>query len=91
MKALKDTHSESDKKKQKGQFLIEYVLLAVFVVGIYSLLKSQLGDQSFLSQVFSNSWSSVAKMMEDGSWDPTRDTNDVHPLSTNQSRIGDTQ
>ena len=91
MKTLKKNHSESDLKKQRGQFLIEYVLLAVLVVGVYSLLRNQLGDQNFLSKVFSNSWSSVAKMMEDGTWDASRSTDEAHPLSTNQTRIGDTQ
>jgi|GEM_PF-2485968 len=91
MKTLKDTLSDLDKKKQIGQFLIEYILLAVFVVGVFTLLKNQLGDQNFLSRVFSNSWSSVAKMMENGSWDATRSTDEVHPLGSNQSREGDTQ
>ena len=91
MKTFKNTPFDLDKKKQRGQFLLEYILLAVFVVGIYTLLKNQLGDQNFLSRVFSNSWSSVAKMMEDGSWDASRSTDEIHPLGSNQSREGDTQ
>ncbi len=91
MKTFKDTPFDLDKKKQRGQFLLEYILLAVVVVGIYTLLKNQLGDQNFLSRVFSNSWSSVAKMMEDGSWDASRSTDEIHPLGSNQSREGDTQ
>lgn len=79
-----------ERKGQKGQFILEYILIGVFVISVYTLIRGRLGDQNLISRVFTGPWSSVAKMMEDGTWNTSLSEDQVHPLSTNISRIGDT-
>ena len=78
-------------KSQRGQFIIEYILIAVLVVSVYTLIKKQVGDKNLIAELFSGPWASIAKMMEDGTWDTTRGEDEIHPLATNQTREGDTK
>lgn len=79
------------KKSQKGQFILEYILLAILVVSVYTVIKRQIGDRSIVAELFSGPWASIAKMMEDGTWQTARGEDEIHPLATNQTREGDTQ
>ena len=83
--------SIKDKNRQKGQFIIEYILLAILVIGVYTVIKRQVGGEGLIAQLFTGPWQSIAKMMEDGSWDISRGEDEVHPLTMVQSREGDTE
>jgi len=78
-------------KKQKGQFVLEYILIGVMVLSVYTLIKRQIGDQNLIASIFSGPWTSIAKMMEDGTWNTSRSEDEIHPLATNQTRAGDTR
>ena len=78
-------------KNQRGQFILEYILIGLLVVSIYTLIKKQVGDKNLIADLFSGPWASVAKMMEDGTWRVSQSEDQVHPLAKNQSRWGDTQ
>jgi len=88
---LSEESTPKGKTRQKGQFIIEYILLAVLVIGVYTIIKRQVGGEGLVAQLFSGPWQSIAKMMEDGSWDVSRGEDEVHPLTTVQSREGDTE
>ena len=90
-KEQQETLNVINEKSQRGQFLLEYILIGILVVSVYTVIKRQVDDRNLIADLFAGPWASVAKMMEDGTWRVSQGEDQVHPLATNQSRRGDTQ
>lgn len=74
---------------EKGQLVIEFVLLMVLVLGAVTLIKKQFSEKQILSQMISGPWASVSFMMENGTWDKKKSPDEAHPQTSPISRAGD--
>ncbi len=72
-------------KNQKGQFVIEAVLLMIVMVGIFVASMNALRDSKFLSKLVSGPWERVAGMMESGVWAPAKEARQQHPNQKTRS------
>ncbi|WP_413583124.1 hypothetical protein [Bdellovibrio sp. HCB288] len=63
----------------KGQLVIEAVLLMVVMVGIFVASMNALRGSNFLANMISGPWDRVAGMMESGVWKPAKDARQMHP------------
>ncbi|QDK43778.1 MULTISPECIES: hypothetical protein [unclassified Bdellovibrio] len=70
---------------QKGQFVIEAVLLMIVMVGIFVASMNALRDSKFLSKLVSGPWERVAGMMESGVWAPAKEARQQHPNQRDRS------
>lgn len=57
---------------QRGQFLIESVLLIVVMVGIFMAGTNALRDKKFLAKLIGGPWEQVQGMIECGVWGPPK-------------------
>ena len=62
-------------KSQKGQLVVEAVLLLALTVAIFIAVSAQFRDQQVLANILSRPWNSVSSMVQDGVWKP----NELHP------------
>lgn len=70
---------------EKGQFVIEAVLLMIVMLGILIGSVNALRDSKFLAKLVSGPWERVSGMMESGVWKPAKDARQAHPNQTNRS------
>ncbi|MBO9667302.1 MAG: hypothetical protein J7501_10880 [Bdellovibrio sp.] len=64
---------------QKGQFVIEAVLLMVVMLSIFIASINALKDSKYLSKLVSGPWVTVAGMIESGVWEPADAARKKHP------------
>ncbi|HPI40619.1 MAG TPA: hypothetical protein PLJ21_07425 [Pseudobdellovibrionaceae bacterium] len=64
---------------QKGQFVIESILLAVLTLGIFMFVTKQLQESQFLSRLISEPWGYIAGMSEAGVWETPDKAKSMHP------------
>ncbi|WP_413559313.1 hypothetical protein [Bdellovibrio sp. HCB209] len=69
----------------KGQFVIEAVLLMIVMVGIFIGSMNALRDSKFLSKIVTGPWERVAGMMESGVWVAAKDAQKQHPNQRDRS------
>lgn len=74
---------------QRGQIMIEYLLLALVSLGLLSAALKYFRDTRTLDQVANTTWSGVAQMSEYGNWPTPGDA--VHPNSSKRTRTWDPQ
>jgi len=60
--------SSQCRQSQRGQVLIEYVLLSVVVLGVAMGLTRKLQEAEVLAAFVEKPWGSIAGMIEFGSW-----------------------
>lgn len=66
-------------KNQKGQFLIEAILLMVVTVGLISYASKTLKDKKVVQKLISGNWPKISGMIETGVWaEPSKARSD-HP------------
>ena len=66
-------------KNQKGQIVIESVLLAVLTMAIVMTTFNYLRDNKFLAKLIDGPWQKVAGMLECGVWDTQAKACTKHP------------
>ncbi len=70
-------------RSQKGQLVVEFVLLLSLGVGAALLVGKLLKDNQFAQNLFGRPWATLSGMVECGSWDGCR--SGYHPAA--RSRI----
>jgi hypothetical protein len=66
-------------KNEKGQFLIEAVLLMVFSVSLLLFGLKQMQDGKVMENLISGPWKKVAGMIESGVWETADKAAAKHP------------
>ena len=72
----------SSVSNNKGQFLIEGVLIMVLTTGIFMMAVNKLRDSKALSTMIGGPWSKVSGMLESGVWDTPDAARKKHPNQT---------
>ena len=68
------------KPTEKGQFVIEAVLLMVVMVAIFTASVNALKEGQFLAKLISGPWQKISGMLEAGVWENATVTRkDAHP------------
>lgn len=69
----------------KGQFLIEAVLLMVLMVGLLIAATTKLKESKALAKMINGPWEQVSGMIESGVWDSPDAARKKHPNQINRS------
>lgn len=69
----------------KGQFVIEAVLLMIVTIGFFLWGTNQLREGKFLAKMIGGPWKKVSGMIESGVWDTPESARKKHPNQTNRS------
>ncbi|AFX99818.1 hypothetical protein [Bdellovibrio bacteriovorus] len=69
----------------KGQFLVESVLLMTFMVGALIWATGQLRENKYLAKLISSPWQKVSGMIESGVWDTPENARAKHPNQVRRS------
>lgn len=76
----KDIGSDSfRKRKSKGQFVIEAVLLLSIGLMLFMALKKWAADSQIFANILTKPWIKISGMIENGSWGDPRSTQSRHP------------
>lgn len=70
---------------QKGQFVIETVLLMIVTVGFFIWGTNQLRESKFLGKMIQEPWRKVAGMIESGVWQEADAARAKHPNTIDRS------
>ncbi|MNJ93518.1 hypothetical protein D3C87_112000 [compost metagenome] len=70
---------------QKGQFVIETVLLMMVTVGFFLWSMNQLREGKYLSKMISGPWQKVSGMIESGVWEEPEAARQLHPNQIDRS------
>jgi hypothetical protein len=71
-------------KNQRGQFIIEAVLMMIVFMGILALVTSWFRSQGVLGQLVQTPWTNLAGMLQNGEW-AARDKGTIyHPSQHNR-------
>jgi hypothetical protein len=65
-------------KNQKGQLMVEMVLLLALSVGIITLVSAAFRQNQYMAMFVSKPWTSIRSMIQNGNWDPKK----PHPSSS---------
>lgn len=71
-------------KNERGQFVVEAVLLMVLSIGLLSLGLRTLRNGDMLGNFISGPWERVAGMIESGSWEAPDAAAKKHPNQRNR-------
>lgn len=69
----------------KGQFLVESVLLMTFMVAALIWATGQLRENKFLAKMISGPWTKVSGMIESGVWEAPDAARAKHPNQLERS------
>lgn len=70
---------------QQGQFVIEAILLMVVLVGLMTLVTTQVRESGLIAQMVTGPWDKIAGMTEFGVWsEPTDGNRRLHPNTHNR-------
>lgn len=72
-------------RNNKGQFVIETVLLMIVSVGFFLWGTNQLREGKFLAKMIGGPWQKVAGMIESGVWSESEAARKLHPNQKNRS------
>lgn len=70
---------KKSRSNQKGQFVIEAVLLMVVMLSIFMASVNALKDGQYLAKLISGPWEKIAGMIESGVWDGAAAARKNHP------------
>ncbi len=90
---MKFLNSKKIFKNNKAQTAIEFILLTTITVSFTLILVRQLKSSQYLSRQISGPWSSLATMMEHGTWAKTSQAKAMNPYMNNRgvTLFGDTE
>ena len=71
-------------KNEKGQFVIEAVLLMVMSIGLLVVGLRLLRDGNVVSNLVSGPWEKMSGMIESGVWEPAAKAAAKHPNQRNR-------
>lgn len=63
----------------KGQFVIEAVLIMTVTLGFFMWGSKKLRDDKFLANLIGGPWEKVSGMIEAGVWEPPSKARNLHP------------
>lgn len=69
----------------KGQFVIETVLMMIVTIGFFIWGTNQLREGKFLAKLVGGPWAKVAGMLEAGVWEAPEAARKQHPNQINRS------
>lgn len=69
----------------KGQFVIETVLMMIVTIGVFLWGTNQLREQKFLAKLISGPWEKVSGMIESGVWEAPESARGLHPNQIKRS------
>ena len=72
-------------RNNKGQFLVETVLMMVLTVGLFIAATGQLKERKVLAKLIGGPWERVSGMIEAGVWAPPDEARKKHPNQTDRS------
>lgn len=70
---------------QKGQFLVEGILLMIVSLAVFIAGMNTLNSNHALSNMFAGPWDTIAGMIESGVWAPSAQAAKSHPNQMNRS------
>jgi hypothetical protein len=70
-------------RNQKGQLIVEFVLLLALTVGIISLVTATFRQRQYMAMFVAKPWTSIRSMIQNANWDPKK----AHPASARANRI----
>ena len=71
-------------RNNKGQILIEMILVMTVLVGASVFVSSQFRESNFIAQLVSGPWKNLAGMIQNGVWQPRDDGMASHPAVQNR-------
>lgn len=69
----------------KGQFVIETVLMMIVTIGFFLWGTNQLREGKFLAKMIGGPWQKVSGMIESGVWEAPDTARKQHPNQINRS------
>ena len=66
-------------RNQKGQMIIEMVLMMTVLLGAATFISSQFRETNLIAQLVSGPWRNLAGMIQNGVWSPASDGMTKHP------------
>jgi hypothetical protein len=72
-------NAEFRKRKSKGQFAIEAVLLLCIGLSLLLGLKKWANDSQIFANIFTKPWGKISGMIENGAWGSPDSTRNKHP------------
>lgn len=76
--------SKSKVKNQKGQVLVEAVLLLTLVVGMWSVFSKFAKQKKWFDSLVNGPWQTMSGMIETGVWLPPQQSKPKHPNNFNR-------
>lgn len=68
----------------KGQLLIEAVLLLTLLMGLWSLFSRYARDHKWFDSLVSGPWQTMSGMIESGTWQEPQKARKTHPNNFNR-------
>lgn len=75
----------SSLRNQKGQFVIETVLMMIVTIGFFMWGTKQLREGKFLAKMINGPWEKATGMIESGVWDKPEAARKLHPNSIDRA------
>lgn len=72
-------------RNDKGQFVIEAVLLMIVTIGLFIWGTNQLREGKYLAKLIEGPWQQVAGMIESGVWSSPEKSRQKHPNQISRS------
>lgn len=66
-------------RNERGQFIVEAVLLITLFVGITLFVSQQFTQNNYLSTIVSSPWKSLSGLLQNGEWMPVQASMSLHP------------
>ena len=76
---------KNPRHNQRGQFVIEGVLLMVVMIGLFLSATRILREEAFLAKLVVGPWERVSGMIENGVWETPAASRDLHPNQLSRS------
>lgn len=77
--SIQSTNVAFKRRKSKGQFAIEAVLLLVISMMLMLKLKTWADESQIFANIMVKPWMKIAGMLENGAWGDPRSTRTYHP------------
>lgn len=71
-------------RNEKGQMIIEMVLMMTVLLGAATFISSQFRETNFIAQLVSGPWKNLAGMIQNGVWAPPSEGMTKHPTYSNR-------
>lgn len=82
---MKKPHPKSLLRNERGQFVIEAILLMILSIGLLTLGLRTLREGNILGNLVSGPWDRMAGMIESGSWEVAETAAKKHPNQLDRS------